>query len=379
MALRRTVQYYALLRSNGASNGPGLVRYDLTPDMLNLHWQRSLNLAGACTFTLVRNSTKVADIAPHQDHVEIWRESVTDTPARLVWQGKVASRDIIAGDTVIRCLDYFSYLQRSRTGWKTLYPTKKIGTEIVSPEWTLAKAAASSPLGFVTTGTIEDPLALDGITPVKTNAKFGLMMFDRLFVFFSLAEMAMVNTTNNVVAEISTGVTPTFNFWKNRSVDRASPVFSFPGNLRAFNYQPGELQLTNDLASVVKSDAGGTSVYQVEDAASIAAYTRLQAAVTIQTLMGLTSTATEADQQKEAVNRLLVGAIRLPKMFIALPRYGEVDPFAGWDLGDNFKVMLQKAGSTADELNQYLRCISVAAAWSPQAGEQLQFYMRAKP
>ena len=375
---RRQVQYHAFIHSPGANGGPGQLRLDLTPDMLYCTWQRSMNLGGAASFTLVRGSSKVADIAPHRDHLFLYRESPADT--RLVWQGKVGSRNIAAGDVVFRCLDYTSYLQRSRTGWKTLYPTKKIGTEIISPEWALVLATADGPLNFVTAGTIEDPLAVDDVTPITTNARFGMMAFERLFVFFALAEMGMANTTNNVVFEITVDpTTPTFNLWKNRSVDRSTFALYFPGNLRAFNYDPGELDVTNDLASVIKKAAGGSELYSVDDAASIALYRRLQAAVTIQTLMGLDTSAIESDQQKAALARLLRDSIRLPRLFIALPRYGEVDPFNGWNLGDNFPVVIEKAGAPdTDELAQYLRCISIAAAWTPEAGEQLQLFMRAK-
>lgn len=382
---RRLVQMHAFLYGQSASGGPGTLKRDMTPYLLNTFWQRSLNLAGRAAFALPRSSELNSEIVPGVDHLALWRETFDSGP-ELVFQGKIADSSIIATDVVWQSLDYLSYLQRSRAGYRTLYPEKQIGVEIISPEWLLARNVDRSPLAFIATGTIQNPLGADGVTPIKTNTKFGLMMQDRLFLFYSLAEMAMVNTTNNVVFEITLDpATPTFNFWRNRSANRTDPVLSWPGNLTAFSYAPGYLQYVNDLASVVKkATGGGQEEYQLDATdlsrdAQLTTYRRLQQAVSVSTLAGLASAGTESDQMKAAVNRMLVDSLRLPKMFVAIPRMNEVKPFDGWDLGDNLMVFVQKAGDDdVDEVSQYLRVISVAAAWRPDAGEGVQLYLRGK-
>jgi len=374
---RRLIQMHALLYDSDANGGPGNLKADLTPDLLNTFWQRSMNLSGTAAMVLSRSNPKNTLIVPGVDHIELWRET-RDNVTR-VFQGKMAEPSIATGDVVWRAVDYLGYLQRSRTGYRTFYKGKVVGSEIIAPEWALAQGADTSPLAFVATGTIENPLAIDGTTPIETNDEFGVNYFDRLFTFYALAEMSMVNTDNNVVFEITTSATPTFNFWKNRSSD-ADPVFSYPGNLIAFNYAPGYIDIVNDLASVVKkSGGGGQEGYAVEDTASIATYRRLQSAVAIETLMGLDSAATEADQMKAALERLLVGYTRLPKLFVVLPRFMEIEPFVGWDLGDNFYSFVQKAGEEdTDEVAAWLRCISVAASWQPSGMEQMTMYLRGK-
>lgn len=380
---RRLVQMHAFLYGQNASGGPGTLKRDLTPYLLNTFWQRSMNLAGRAAFALPRSSELNNVIVPGVDHLMLWRETPDDGP-ELVFQGKIADTSIIVTDVVWQAFDYLSYLQRSRAGYRTLYPEKNIGSEIISPEWLLARNANRSPLAFVTTGTIQNPLGIDGVTPVKTNTKFGLMMQDRLFLFYALAEMAMVNTTNNVVFEITLNETaPQFNFWRNRGTQKTDPVLSWPGNLTAFSYAPGYLQYVNDLASVVKkATGGGQEEYQLDATdlgrdAALTTYRRLQQAVSVSTLAGLASAGTESDQMKAAVNRMLVDSMRLPKMFVAIPRMNEIKPFDGWDLGDKLMVFVQKAGDEdTDEVSQYLRVVSVAAAWRPDAGEGMQLYLR---
>lgn len=374
MATRvRDIQYHARVYAADGNGGPGTLKYVLTPDMLNVVWQKGLNLAGMFAFTIARENPKLDGIAWMSDHIKVWRE---DEATTLIFAGKVVKPQYGATDVICLCWSYLAFLQLSRTGYNTEYPIKKIGTEIVSPEWAAAKNAASSPLGFVTTGTIENPVGTNGSTEITTNDDFGMTLFNRLFVFFQLAEMGMSNTTNSIVFEITDETPHTFNFWKNRSVASGLAHLMFPGNLSWHSYMPGQDLLRNDRATVISNATSGEDeVYVVEDAASISSYRRLQDAVTPKTLMGLSSSTVEADQLKEAMGRLLKEGIRLPKSVLLMPRQGLARPGVNINVGETVRVRLQNEGS-GTLLDSTCRVVQLAGAWTPTSGEVIQIQAR---
>lgn len=374
MSYLRRIQYHAVIFGPDASGGPGTAKMELDADMLNLVWQQGLNFPGQCAFSLTRWNRKIVDLDWMRDHIKVYRE----TPAGLktVFAGKVIKPGYTARDLVVTCWDYASFLQRSRTGFRVLYPNKKIGTEIVSPEWTLAKTVADSPFAFVATGTIQDPLAIDGVTPIQTNSEFGVVDFDRLFLFYAMAELSMANTSNTVVFEITRETPHTFNFWKNRSVQRTNYSFQAAAMID-YDYSGNQDQIQNDIATIIVDPTTGQQVeYSLADGASIALYRRLQSAVSIKTLFGITTGTTATDQQKAALSRMLNVSATPPKLVVAFPRQGEFDPFVDCDLGDSFRVTLPDATRSGDELDSYMKWSGVAAAWSPDAGELMQVFLR---
>jgi hypothetical protein len=369
------VTYHAVVFAPDANGGPGVPKYELDTDILNLAWQQGLNYPGQAVFSMPRFNPKLAGFDYMRDHIKIYREDSRAT--KTVLAGKLIKPSESARDTIITCWDYQAFLQRSRTGFRTLYLEKKLGTEIVSPEWALAKAADVSLFAFVTTGTIQDPLGQDGVTVIKTNNQFGVIDYDRLFLFFSLAEIGMANTSNTVAFEITRETPHTFNFWKNRSSQKTSYHFNFPGNLIDYDLDSGHDQIINDLATVILDPSSGEQVeYALTDVASKNLYRRLQGATTIKTLFGITTGTTESDQQKAALARLLTISAGIPKVVTAFPRQGEITPFDGWELGDSFRTTIQKPDRSGDSLDGYLKMSGIGGAWTPEAGELLQVFLR---
>jgi len=370
----RDVQYHIVTYAPDANGGPGAAKLELDADALNLTWQQGLNFPGQMAFSLTRWNPKIADLAWMIDHVKVFR----DTPAglRTVFAGKVIKPSYTGRDLVVTCWDYASFLQRSRTGFRILYPNKKIGTEIVSPEWAAAKNVDMSPFAFVATGTIEDPIALDGLTAITVNSEFGVVDFDRLFLFYAMAELSMANTANTVAFEITRELPHTFNFWKNRSTARTNYSFQSEA-LIDYDYSGNQDQIQNDIATVILDPTTGQQVeYSLADTDSKNLYRRLQSAVTIKTLFGLNSGSTETDQQKAALARMLTQSADPPKLVVAFPRQGEFDPFVDCDLGDTFRVTIPNAARSGDELDGYLKWSGISAAWTPEAGELLQVFLR---
>lgn len=374
MSYLRSIQYHIVVYGADANGGPGAAKMELDADALNLVWQQGLNFPGQMMFSMTRWNPKVKDFVWMVDHVKVYR----DTPAglKVVFAGKVIKPSYTGRDIVITCWDYVSFLQRSRTGFRVLYPTKAIGTEIVGPEWALAKNVDKSPFAFVATGTIEDPLALDGVTAIKTNTEFGVVDFDRLFLFYAMAELSMANTTNTVTFEITRESPHTFNFWKNRSTQRTNYSFQAEA-LIDYDYAGNQDQITNDIATVILDPTTGQQVeYSLTDTSSKDTYRRLQSAVSIKTLFGLNAGTPETDQQKAALARMLTLSSTPPIMFVAFPRQGEFDPFVNCELGDSFRATIPNATRNGDEKDGYMKWSGVSAAWTPEAGELLQVFLR---
>lgn len=375
MATRiRDVQMHAIVFAPDAIGGPGVPKMELTSDMLNVVWQAALNYPAQAAFTLTRFNPKLASLDYMRDHIKIYRED--SKGFKTVFSGKVIKPQAGTNDALVYCWDYLSFLQRSRTGFRILYPEKTI-KEIVDAEWALAKAVDKSPFEFVTTGTTETPLGLDAVTPIKTNSQFGVIDFDRLFTFFALAELSMANTANTVVFEITRDTPHTFNFWKNRSTQRTNYAFSFPGNLIDYDLEDGHDQIVNDLATVILDPTTGAQAeYALTDTASKDTYRRLQSATAIKTLYGLNAGTTETDQQKAALARLITLSATPPSLYTLFPRQGEITPFDGWDLGDTLRLTLQKPDRSGDEIDAYRRVTGITAAWTPEAGELMQLFVR---
>lgn len=373
MSRLRAIQYHVVVYAADANGGPGARKLELTPDALNLVWQQGLNFPGQAAFALTRWNPKIPDLLWMIDHVKIFRETAAGT--KCVFAGKIIKPSYTGRDLMVTCWDYTSFLARSRTGFRVMYPNTGIDA-IVSAEWTLAKNVDKSPFAFVSTGTIQAPLGLDGTTPIKTNSEFGVVDFDRLFLFYALAELSMANTSNTVVFEITRDGTHTFNFWKNRSTQRTN--YAFPSAvLIDYDYTGNQDQIQNDIATVILDPTTGEQAeYALTDTTSKDTYRRLQSAVSIKTLFGITSGTTETDQQKAALARMLSLSATPPVMVVAFPRQGEFDPFVNCELGDSFRVTIPNANRTAYEKDGYMKWSGVAGAWTPEAGELLQVFLR---
>jgi hypothetical protein len=350
-------EYVIELYDSGATFGPNVKLAELW-DSRNVGWSRYDRLAGKAFFTLDQTSKTLPFIVDLTTHVAIWR--ITPNGDTLVYRGAVINRNTTGDDVVVDCFDYLSLLSISRSGFKTLYPTKKLGTEIVSPEWALAKGAGSSPLGFVTTGTIEDPLGTDGVTPIKTNAQFGTLDQSRLQLFYDLSEMGRANTTNHVTFEID--LNNTFNVWKNRGA-AAEVAFILNGNISDYQYLPGSIRYRNDLATIAAGGSGGAAEIVATNSAGITAKGRRQDVTTLKTLAGISGGGTEADQQKAALERELKKLLQQTSGLALKVARGKVEPFVGFSLNDTAVIEIENGNDLITGTRRIigLRCLFAEA------------------
>ncbi len=349
-------QYVIEILDSGATFGPNAKLGELW-DARNLGWSTFDRIPGKAFFTLSQRSPMLGLITPLTMHIRIWR--LTPNLTTLVYTGAIIDFDASGDDVVFSAFDYKALLSISRSGYRTMYPTKAIGSEIVSPEWALAKGSTSSPLGFVTTGTIEDPLGTDNVTVIKTNNQFGLLDQMRLQLFFDLSEIGRANTIHHTTFEITRSLTPTFNFWKDKGVNIDLGLV-LNGNVSDYRHLPNWTRYRNDLATIGTTVGGGATEITAKDDTAAAAKGRRQDVFTIKTLLGIVGAATTADQQQAASQRMLKSALSLqPTLQLRMLR-GGLDFFNGWDLGDKPMVEI---GNGIDSISERWRILGAQATF----------------
>jgi hypothetical protein len=326
--------------TNGATFGPSAVD-GIIHDASSVGWSWYSRYPANCYFTLPQTSIHNARLLPLRHHVRVTYINDATGYSVVVFQGRLSDPDESGEDVVWTAWNYLAELSLSRTGYRTLYQNKLIGTEIAGVEWGLAKAATSSLFGHVTTGTIEDPLALDNVTKVKTDARFGVIDVPRLLLLFDLTEIGRANTLNNVTFEI-TRVNPTFNFWKNRGSAYTAKTLLYPGIVRDFRFVPGYGGLRNDLATIGTTAGGGATEITKSDATSAATYGLRQDVFTIKTLAGIVGAATEADAQQAITSRALKEATQLSRNVSVDVRSDLFEPFDGYDIEDTIPVSITR-------------------------------------
>jgi hypothetical protein len=357
------MEYVLEVFDSGSSFGPGVKVGELW-GARNLGWSAYDRRPGKAFATVLQTDADLPLLTPLLSHVKLWR--VAPSGDTLVFAGGYVDYDATGDDVVLEFFDYLALLGVSRSGFKTMYPSKKLGTEVVVPEWTAARTATYSPLGFVDTGTIEDPLATDGVTEIVTNAGFGTLDQMRLQLFYDLSEIGRANTTNHVTYGISRSAPHTFSFLKNAGSLRDFGLV-LNGNVSDYRHVPLWKRYRNDLATVGLGNAGGPDEIVKTDETEAAARGRRQDVFTIRTLLGIAGAATEADQQQAVTARQLVKATQQqPAILLRLVR-GFLAPFDGWDINDRVPIEI---GNGADSLTGERRIVGVQTIFD-EAGEAM--------
>lgn len=357
-----------LFDGSGTGRGPGTKVAEVW-DARNIGWGRYDRLPGKGFFTLYQDSPALAHLAGAEliAHARITRVGSSNVE---VYNGQFIDYNSAGDDVVCDFFDYIALLGITRSGFRTMYPTKLLGTEIVQPEITAAVGATGSPLGFVAVGTIEDPLADDGVTAIKTNDQFGTLDQMRLQLFYDLADIGRANTGNHVTFDITRTSPFTFRFLKNAGSSVGLGLV-LNGNVSDYAYAPNWLRYRNDLATVGMNAAGGAAELVKTDPTAITARGLRQDVAVLETLLGIAGAATEADQQQAALARKLYTAVnRRTALWVRLVS-GAVEPFTGWDIADKATVEI---GNGIDTLTGLRRIVGVRGLFT-DAGEQLSILL----
>ena len=350
----------------GTGRGPGTKLGELW-DLRNLGWSRYDRLPGKAFATLYQTSDLLSLLEPLVTHVRITRVGASDIE---VYNGQFIDYQSAGDDVVLTFYDYISLFGISRTGYRTMYPTKLLGSQIASPEVTAAIGASGSPLGFVSIGTIQDPLGADDSTPIKTNDQFGTLDQTRLQLLYDLSEFGRANTDHWVTFGITRTSPFTFSFLKDAGTTTGIGLV-LNGTVSDYAYLPNWTYYRNDLASVGLNAAGGTDEITKTDPTAISAKGLRQDVATIRTLLGVAGAATEADQQQAALARILYESVnrRVTLLLRLVP--GAIEPFTGWDLADKATVEISNG---VDSLTGLWRMVGVRALFT-EGGEDLSLFV----
>lgn len=357
-----SVEYIVELYAPDANWGPGTKLCELS-GVRNLGWSQYDRMAAKGFFTLSQNDPDLQYFVRNKTHVKITRVSSGNT---TVYAGQVVDYRSNVDDVVFALVDYIGLLALSRCGYRTMYPTKLLGTEIVSPEFALAKAEANSILGFITAGTIEDPLANDGVTAIKTDNQFGLLDQSRLRLFYDLSEMGRANTDNHVTFGITRDAPYTFSFLKNQGVSR-SFALDLNGRVVDYEHTPNWTHYRNDLATLAQDSSGGATEVIAKDDTAAANEGRRQDIFSVSTLLGLAGSTIPADQQAAAAYRMLSRGLNPPPSLSLKIREGSLDPFVDANVGDKAQVEIVRG---IDNIHSLYRLMGFQCFYS-DAGEQL--------
>ena len=210
--------------------------------------------------------------------------------------------------------------------------------QIVNDLWTRAKTTlANSNMAWITTGTIENPVTeSDGSIPLalpdyKTYYK------RILFVLKDLAAFAVSDTTNIVSFEITPS--GTFNFWKDRGVDRTSTVVFRYGDdkISSFGDTAQPVEYRNTIIAVGSQPFEITGQTTVTDASGQTEYGRREETIYLQYVR------TDTELQRIADLRLSRAKRILPTIFLNTHLNSFTPPGAtgaAFDVGDTVKVKI---------------------------------------
>jgi hypothetical protein len=223
-------EYRILIRKFVGPNeyGPGDLLLEVT-DWYNIGWANYVNDVPEAYFTILqKEGDRAYDLLRQYEgkaHVEIRRNG------DLVWRGWLMESDATDRDVVFYCYGYLAGLYWSATGWASTFTNARIG-DMMEVTWdgTVAKEIngnSVSMLNWVGKGVMQDPVTTTGgSTPIvlptyKSHHK------RVLFMMRELAAIAMSDTQNTVVFEITADEAPEFRIYKDRSVDRPNIVYEW--------------------------------------------------------------------------------------------------------------------------------------------------------
>ena len=229
----------------------------------NIGYAEYLNDVGEAFFTLNQDDAKLDGVRTYEGtaHVKILRNGET------VWRGILSEHEATADDVVFYAYGYEGPLFWLQTDWNQTWKNAQIDT-IVSALWTRAKTDLTySQLGFATTGTIQAPVTTSGGSTAIVLPLYKAYYKRILFALKELTAISTSDTTNvcffeTTYTNTATDNAVTFNFWKNRSTDRAI-VLEYGVNVRNFEERYVPIMGRNDILGV--GSGARNQLYRVRD------------------------------------------------------------------------------------------------------------------
>jgi len=241
--------YRVILNEVGASFGVGPTICEFR-DPWNVGWAKYLNDVPEAFWTVSQDDPALDVLQRNRigiAHATVLRDD------RAVWRGFTGELEGTERDVVMYAYGYAAHLYWAVAPWNMTWANATIGT-IASDLWDRAKGVADSPLGWVTTGTIEAPVTTSGGSTALALPSYKLYYKRILHSLKELVAVATSDTTNVCYFEIAHSATPTthtntFNLWKDRS-DLSSVVLKYGHNVMSFGDRYAPILTRNHLIGV---------------------------------------------------------------------------------------------------------------------------------
>jgi hypothetical protein len=324
-----------------------------------LRWEDYENQPGRCTFSVPQDDPKLANLQDTNKFIQIivLRDSV------LVWQGFVAfisddlDKTTFYGLSLLECLKWY------RSGYNTVYTTKKLGSEIISPIWDAIDGRSGAILGdIVKKGTIEDPYTT-GTTDAKTITR---TTFDEDFftlctqmIYLARADSPSGAWVQNTVMAVSLSETdPTFSFLRNVGEDKPQVIFELDSEIVDYLYTQDYRLIRNDVKGLAIV-AGPEVINNTQtDATSQSLHYLREISMVFSNL----SSASELEQRTKD----FLKDSKLVESSWYLSFTSSIAPYAGYSMGDNIMVRINRGRVN---LSTYFRVIGMEVTVSDQGSE----------
>ena len=308
----------------GASRGRGDLR-GIIEDASDVGCSTYANDIGEMFFTIPMNHPLIDDIDPLETHYAVRRLDTSANTYGLVHIGIVEDFDATADEVVFYGHDYLGFLAKSILSSATSFTSTLIGT-IVNNTWTARKNSTNSPLGFVTTGTIDATSRTVTVTAP----------FDEQLSFYSgLCDILAGAGTTRPMVGMTLAYPPSFYFDDDRGQERATTRLVLGGQILDFRFSPGFSDLRTQNNGIGVKREGATVLYSAQTIGSPATYGDLE----------MVSLYTDIINQAELNSQTLADAKkayhRTQRLYISLAQ-GHTVPLDGWDIGDHIRISIER-------------------------------------
>lgn len=333
----------------------------------NIKWEKYENSVGRCMFELPYTDLKLEQALSNDEQmfeILIYRNGV------LKWQGYLAFILDTIDKTAIYGLDFMECMKWYRCTYNTTYTDKKIGSEIISPEWDTIAGRANIVLGTrITKGTIENPYTT-GTTSEKTIKR---VTFNEDF-FSLVAEMQQLSASDspsgaweqNSVFEVTQSETaPTFNFWRNKGSNQADVVFELGSEIVDY-YIPKDYRfINNDLIGYSIISGPSIITKTSSDATSISKFYRRE----LSPVFG----ALTKQEELDAKVANFMKENKDPKRDIRIAFAAGLTPFDGYSMGDNVQIKIKRGRF---DIKEYMRVVGMEVTVDNSGAEQVSPVVR---
>lgn len=229
---------------SGSGLGPGSLIAEFE-NVKNLGYADYANDVPEAFCTLDQQDAKAALLDSYigKCHMVILRNG------EVVWTGFLLDTDEQVKDVVFYGYGYAAALFWATTGWNSSWTSEDAGA-IARDVWYSAQTGiGNSNLQFVATGVIEAPATDSTLGTAWTLPLYKAFFKRALFVLQELAAAGASDTGNAVIFEITHSLTPQFNFWRDRQVQRDT-LWQFGGIVNYFSRLRSQTWHRNDIRGV---------------------------------------------------------------------------------------------------------------------------------